>query len=926
MRELIAEHKPHIDKMNKTGPQLLQLSPTEGLSIQEKYTASDQLYAQIKENVKQRAAALDEAMSKSTQFHDKIDPMLETLKRIVERLRTPPSISVEVEKIKEQINENKNVLVDLEKLQPVFETLKQRGQEMIARSEGADKDVSAKAVQEKLDLMVFIWEDIHALLEERETKLLDVMDLAEKFWCDHSGLIATIKDTQDLLRELEEPGVDPSVVKQQQETAESFGEEIEGLQEELDAIQNLGDELMSACGEPDKPVIKKSIDELNTAFDNLNKNWKERMERLEEAMQSAVQFQDGLQGMFDWVDILEGKIDSMSPVGTDLETVKQQIVELKEFKAEAYQLQIEMEKLNHQAELLLKKVVEEDDKHAIQDPFTELKLLWDNLDEKIVNRQHKLEDALLALGQFQHALDELLTWMTHTEELLNEQKKTTGDPKAIEIELAKHHVLQNDVLAHKTTVEAVNIAGNDLIESSAGEEASNLQNKLESLKQRWEKILEKTEQRRQQLDSALLQAQGFHGEIEDMQHWLKETERQLLASKGVGGLPETAREQLNVHLELCGVFELKEELYKKLMAKGEQLIAICPESHDSNTQQDLLNLREKWESVQAKMTERKVKLEEALTLATEFHNSLQDFINWLTQAEQTLTMATSPSLIMDTILFQIDEHKVFVTEVNSHRDQIIELDKTGTHLKYFSQKQDVVLIKNLLISVQSRWEKVVQRSVERGRTLDDARKRAKQFSEAWNKLMEWLEESEKALDSELEIANDPDKIKLQLAQHKEFQKALGAKHSMYDTTLRSGRSLKEKTSLNDDNQKLDDMLSELRDKWDTVCGKSVERCVERFVIQAEVIHNIKKTPSRPGSRPGSKAGSRASSRRGSDASDYDISEIQSVCSDTSETAPESSKALSRAGSRPSSSKPSKIPTPKRRSPAASKLAAKPSKR
>lgn len=72
--------------------------------------------------------------------------------------------------------------------------------------------------------------------------------------------------------------------------------------------------------------------------------------------------------------------------------------------------------------------------------------------------------------------------------------------------------------------------------------------------------------------------------------------------------------------------------------------------------------------------------------------------------------------------------KVFANEVNSHREQIIELDKTGTHLKYFSQKQDVVLIKNLLISVQSRWEKVVQRLVERGRSLDDARKRAKQVN------------------------------------------------------------------------------------------------------------------------------------------------------------------------------------------------------
>ncbi|KAJ8248180.1 hypothetical protein GJAV_G00239220 [Gymnothorax javanicus] len=823
MRELIAEHKPHIDKMNKTGPQLLELSPVEGQNIRQKYTATDQLYAHLKADVKQRAGSLDEALSKSTQFHDKIDPMLESLERIVERLRQPPSISVEVEKIREQISENKAVSVDLEKLQPGYETLKQRGEEMIARSEGADKDISAKAVQDKLDHMVFLWSDIQALLEEREAKLLDVMDLADKFWCDHGALMVTIKDTQDLLREMEGPGVDPSVVKQQQETMESFKEEIDGLQEEQDVVQNLGSELMAACGEPDKPVIKKSIDEVNSAWETLNKAWKEQVDRLEEAMQAAVQFQDGLQGMFDWLDIVESKLDSMPPVGTDLETVKQQIEELKEFKSEAYQLQIEMERLNHQGGLLLKKAREEEDRTAIQEPLSELKMLWDNLDEKTINRQHKLEGALLALGQFQHALDELLTWLTHTEELLNEQRQAVGDPKAIEIELAKHHVLQNDVLAHKTTVEAVNKAGSDLMQSSAGEEASSLQGKLENLNQRWQNILEKTALRRQLLDSALLQAQGFHGEIEDMQQWLKDTERQLLASKALGGLPETAREQLNAHLELCSAFQTKEELYQDLMRRGQQLLSVAHEGQDNNTEQDLRHLQEKWDSVQARLDERKVKLEEALTLATEFHNSLQDFINWLTQAEQTLTMASPASLIMETVMFQIDEHKVFVTEVNSHREQVIELDKRGTHLKYFSQKQDVVLIKNLLISVQSRWEKVVQRSVERGRVLDDARKRAKQFYETWSKLSEWLEESEKALDAELEIANEPDKIKQQLAQHKEFQKALGSKHSVYDTTSRTGRALKDKTSLEDDHQRLDDMLSELRDKWDTVCGKSVER-------------------------------------------------------------------------------------------------------
>jgi len=46
-----------------------------------------------------------------------------------------------------------------------------------------------------------------------------------------------------------------------------------------------------------------------------------------------------------------------------------------------------MERLNHQAELLLKKVTQESDKHTVQDPLSELRIMWDSLEEKIINRQ-----------------------------------------------------------------------------------------------------------------------------------------------------------------------------------------------------------------------------------------------------------------------------------------------------------------------------------------------------------------------------------------------------------------------------------------------------------------------------------------------------------------------------------------------------------
>lgn len=77
---------------------------------------------------------------------------------------------------------------------------------------------------------------------------------------------------------------------------------------------------------------------------------------------------------------------------------------------------------------------------------------------------------------------------------------------------------------------------------------------------------------------------------------------------------------------------------------------------------------------------------------------------------------------------------------------------------------------------------------------------------------------------------------------------------------------------------------------------------------------------RNSSRPGSKAGSRGSSRRGSDASDFDISDIQSVCSDASETVGESARGTPRSASRQQRGRPSKIPTPQRRTTPTSKLA------
>ncbi|XP_029587440.1 microtubule-actin cross-linking factor 1, isoforms 1/2/3/5 isoform X26 [Salmo trutta] len=830
LRESIAEHKPHIDKLLKIGPQLAALSHQEGATVRKRYSDAEKRYVAIKEVVKGRATTLDEAVSQSAQlveFHDKMDPLLETLEGAVQRLRSPPPVAAEADKIREQLADHKATGLELDKLLPSFSALCARGEELISRA--AHDDPAAQAVRSRLLRLRSLWDEIRQRAEEREGKLTDVLDLAGKFWADMAALLSTLRDSQDIVRELEDPGVDPSLIKQQIEAAEAIKAETDGLREELEFVRTLGADLIFACGETEKPEVKKTIDEMNAAWEGLNRTWRERMERLEEAMTASVQYQDALQSMFDYLDNAVIKLCDMSTVGTDLGTVKQQIEELKQYKVEVYQQQIDMEKLCHQGELLLKKVSDQTDRDMIQEPITELRHLWDNLGDKITHRQHKLEGALLALGQFQHALSELQSWLSHTHATLDTQRPINSDPKAIEIELAKHHVLRNDVLSHRSTVETVNTAGAELLESSPGDEANHLRDQLDHLNRGWENLLLKTQDRQKLLEAALHQAEGFHGELEEFLQWLRRTESQLSAAKPTGGLPETAREQLQQHLELQTQLAQRAEQYNRLLDAGESMLLSRggeeggPGAGTTQTQQNLTLLQSKWASLNTKMDDRRAKLDEAVSLATGFQSSLQDTINWLTQAEQTLNMAQPPSLILDTVLFQIDEHKVFVNEVNTHREQVLALEKAGSQLRFASIKQDVVLIKNLLLSVQARWDKLVQRSLDRGRHLDEARKRAKQFHEAWRKLSDWLEEAESRLDSELEISNEPDKIKVQLTKHKEFQKALGSKQPVYDTTVRSGKAMRDKAMLPEDTQKLDHLLGEVRDKWDTVCGKSVER-------------------------------------------------------------------------------------------------------
>ncbi|KAK3864233.1 hypothetical protein Pcinc_030068 [Petrolisthes cinctipes] len=820
--QAIADHKPLLDKLNKTGGALLKLVNREdGNKIQELLESDNERYNALKYALRERGQALEDALQETSQFSDKLDGMLSSLSETADQVKNAEPISAHPEKIHEQVQENNGIIDDLDRKETAFTAVKAAAEEVINKA--SRNDPAVKDIKSKLDRLNKLWDMVQMATTQRGQSLEDAMAMAEKFWEELQNVMTALKDLQDTLKAQEPVAVEPQAIKQQREELSQIKNKIDQTKPEVEQVRQTGRDLMTLCGDADKPEVKKNIEDLDYAWDNVTALYAKREENLIDAMEKAMEFHDTLRNMLEFLEKAESKFSNMGAVAGDIEAIKTQINQLHRFKDEVDPHMVKVEALNRQAQELKERTTP-DQAAAIMGPLGEVNRRWDELLKGIVERQRNLEYALLKLGQFQHALKELMVWIERTTKTVSDLKPVFGDPQVIEVELAKLKVTINDIQAHQSSVDTLNDAGRQLIEADKGsEDASTTQKRLVELNKKWGELQESANGKQSDLESALREAQIFSAEIQDLLLWLGDIDAALSSSKPVGGLPETAKEQLLRFMEIYEDLEENRPRVEEKLQQGQEYLKRSREGAATNLNHSLRTLKQRWESVMNRANDKKIKLEIAFKEATEFHDALQQFVDWLTEAENTLNGQQPVSRVLDIILEQIEEHNSFKKDVTAHREVMLSLDKKGTHLKYFSQKQDVILIKNLLVSVQHRWEKVVSKAAERTRSLDLGFKEAKEFHDNWNDLVTWLDDAERTLDDlAANVGNDPEKIKAQIAKHKEFQKALGAKQPFYDSTMKQGRGLQNKAPKTDE-ETLKQMLMDLKNKWNSVCQKSVDR-------------------------------------------------------------------------------------------------------
>lgn len=294
----INEHKPLVDKLNKTGEALIRLcNEDDGSKVQELLDNDNARYAALKLELRERQQALEQALQESSKFSDKLEGMLRALSNTADQVNNLEPISAHVPKIKDQIEDNDALIGDLDKRKEAYAAVKRAADDVINKA-GNRADPAIKDIKHKLDKLKNLWDDVQKATQNRGKSLDDTLEVAKKFWKELHAIMATLKDIEDSLVCQEPAAVEPKAIQEQQVALQEIRQEIDQTKPEVDHVRSSGEKLMKLCGEPDKPEVKKHIEDLDNAWDNITALYAKREENLIDAMEKAMEFHETLQVRF----------------------------------------------------------------------------------------------------------------------------------------------------------------------------------------------------------------------------------------------------------------------------------------------------------------------------------------------------------------------------------------------------------------------------------------------------------------------------------------------------------------------------------------------------------------------------------------------------------------------------------------------------
>ncbi|XP_075939713.1 utrophin isoform X2 [Anarhichas minor] len=475
----------------------------------------------------------------------------------------------------------------------------------------------------------------------------------------------------------------------------------------------------------------------------------------------------------------------------------------------------------------------------IRDGLTQLNVEWDRINRMYNHRMGSFDRAVEEWRQFHCDMNDLNQWLTDTETLLSE---SIGPDGQLDLNCARQHQeeLEDGLVSHQPVLAELTHTGEQIIGQLSSPDGSLLEEKLDSLGQRWRAVnrhvLER--QRRMTGGDPALSDLVRRGEV--LAVWLEKAEN------AVSSLPVAATDSNLRELKvLAEEMDAQNERLGWVNKHAPQILASPNVSHQSRDQHvsKLRAINLNWSKVTHELLDKVSEVETNLQSHAQFQDRMSRLTGWVVVTHQTImTRGLSPGQAQS-LEASMKDRKKDLEDLLAHsielqrQQQLLPQEKGKVEelagdwkaldgrlreslqppVSPWTQHQHVVQHQQLVCAVPSavQMASLVSEDPRHQTPHTPDSVAPTDLNETATELANWLLLITQMLKSNIVTVGDTEEIRTTMGRLQVTKSDLEQRHPQLENIFTLAQNIKNKTSNLDVRTSITEKLEKVRSQWDS---------------------------------------------------------------------------------------------------------------
>ena len=728
---------------------------------------------------------LEDSLIQSGQYGIAIDEIMLWIEQTKIQLTQEEEIPKEKKLIEISLAKIKAIRGDVEAHRPGVANVQTSAQKLLD-----DNKVTDRAdLTDKLEALNIGWEEIQRLLQEKDDQLNNAFEDSKRFQDEVRELIVWLSEARIFLRSKTPYGGKVEPVTKQLDKHNEFTKVIEIREERYIYIVETFEVLIKSSDTSNSRILDKALKEIKSAWKEVNTLSEVKLKNLEDALENARLLESYESELEIWMVRVEGQMDLFAPPSVVLETIEVQVTEFEIIYTEVNEKREVLKKLTTTAAKCTEHCLPEDSK-VIEEEIKIITVRWKNIVSKLKDRKRGLDDNYDQCKIFFEGHEQLMEFLDKIEQQINADPTIGKDAQVVKSQLRKHRECQNELGKKQSKLNATIKTGHCLIpKCQETEEVTVIEVHISDLRARWDAVCAISVDRQHQLEEALL----FHGMFSDavmaLLEWIKSVEPMLASETAVMGDTDTVKLLIDNHRAFQNDLSKRERNYSSIISTGETMLKDGKVDNPEQLQQQLDELKERWEVTCQLSTTKYERLQNAYTLSKEFQLGSRSCLKVLSELEGQLKEQGPIADDVPGIQKQQEEFAVFEEHLIASEVQVNGCLKKGEVILRFCHPSSLHTIRHQVNVLRKRWNDISGWANQRKVRLDTEIQEIAEEEGLIEILIEWITQQETILQEheDIPLPDNYDLVSQVLEQHKQMQEEAEQKQPSYNRVVKRAK-------------------------------------------------------------------------------------------------------------------------------------------